>query len=91
MPLIGNLHLGAMRCLVIAGLLGVALCMRGAPSASAAAPEGAVFTPDGQYLLIGNYLDQDISILKVNGTEITNTGKRFKLPGHPASMRISKQ
>jgi DNA-binding beta-propeller fold protein YncE len=56
-----------------------------------ALPEGAVFTPDGKYLLVGNYLDQDISILKVNGTKITNTGKRFKLPGHPASMRIGSQ
>ena len=51
-------------------------------------PEGAVFTPDGKYLLVGNYLDQDISILKVDGTKVTDTGKRFKLPGHPASMRI---
>jgi len=54
-------------------------------------PEGVVFTPDGKYLLVGNYLDQDISILKVNGTEITNTGKQLKLPGHPASMRIGSQ
>jgi DNA-binding beta-propeller fold protein YncE len=56
-----------------------------------ALPEGAVFTPDGKYLLVGNYLDQDISILKVKGTKIINTGKRFKLPGHPASMRIGSQ
>ena len=54
-------------------------------------PEGAVFTPDGKYLLVGNYLDQDISILKVDGTKITDTGKRFKVPGHPASMRIDLQ
>jgi DNA-binding beta-propeller fold protein YncE len=54
-------------------------------------PEGAVFTPDGKYLLVGNYLDQDISILKVDGTKVTDTGKRFKLPGHPASMRIGSQ
>ena len=40
-------------------------------------------------LFVGNYLDQDISILKVNGTGITDTGKRFKLPGHPASVRMS--
>jgi len=49
-------------------------------------PEGAAFTPDGKYLLVGNYLDQDVSILKVDGATITNTGKRFKLPGHPASL-----
>jgi DNA-binding beta-propeller fold protein YncE len=50
-------------------------------------PEGAVFSPDGKYLYVGNYMDDDISILKVNGTHVTNTGKRFELPGHPASMR----
>jgi DNA-binding beta-propeller fold protein YncE len=54
-------------------------------------PEGVVFTPDGKYVLVGNYLDRDISILKVDGTKITDTGKRFKLSGHPASMRIGSQ
>ena len=53
-------------------------------------PEAAQFTPDGNYLLVGNYLDQDFSILKVNGTEVTDTGKRFKVPGHPASARMSR-
>jgi DNA-binding beta-propeller fold protein YncE len=51
-------------------------------------PEGAAFTPDGKYLFIGNYLDQDLSILKVSGTKIVPL-KRFKLPGHPASIRMS--
>jgi DNA-binding beta-propeller fold protein YncE len=52
-------------------------------------PEAAQFTPDGKYILVGNYLDQDFSILKVNGTKVTDTGKRFKVPGHPASARMS--
>jgi DNA-binding beta-propeller fold protein YncE len=52
-------------------------------------PEAAVFTPDGRYLLVGNYLDQDFSILKVDGTDVTDTGQRFKVPGHPASARMS--
>ncbi|HEY1363861.1 MAG TPA: YncE family protein [Xanthobacteraceae bacterium] len=52
-------------------------------------PEGAAFTPDGRYLLVGNFLDEDISILRVEGADITDTGKRFKLPGHPASVRMS--
>jgi DNA-binding beta-propeller fold protein YncE len=51
-------------------------------------PEAILFTPDGKYLLTGNFLDQDFSILKVTGTEVTDTGKRFKVPGHPASARI---
>jgi DNA-binding beta-propeller fold protein YncE len=51
-------------------------------------PEAAAFTPDGKYLFVGNYIDQDFSILKVDGTDITDTGKRFKVPGHPASARM---
>jgi DNA-binding beta-propeller fold protein YncE len=50
-------------------------------------PEGAVFSPDGKYLYVGNYIDRDISILKVDGTTVTDTGKKLTLPGHPASMR----
>jgi DNA-binding beta-propeller fold protein YncE len=52
-------------------------------------PEAAVFTPDGKYVLVGNYLDSDFSILKVNGTKLVDTKKRFKVPGHPASARMS--
>jgi len=51
-------------------------------------PEGVAFSPDGKYLYVGNYLDQDLSILKVDGDKITDTGKRFKLPGHPAALRM---
>ena len=54
-------------------------------------PEAAVFTPDGKYILVGNYLDGDFSVLKVSGSKVTDTGKRFKVPGHPASARMSKQ
>jgi len=50
-------------------------------------PEGVVFSPDGKYLYVGNYTDRDVSILKVDGTRITDTGKKLKLPGQPASMR----
>src|SRR5947208_13025275 len=53
-------------------------------------PEAAMFTPDGKYLLIGNYMTEDFSILKVEGTHVTDTGKRFKVPGHPASARMSR-
>lgn len=54
-------------------------------------PEGVVFSPDGKYLYVGNYLDSDVSILQVDGTRVTDTGKRLKLPGHPASMRGQAQ
>lgn len=51
-------------------------------------PEAVMFTPDGKYLYAGNFMTQDFSILKVNGSEVTDTGKRFKVPGHPASGRM---
>jgi DNA-binding beta-propeller fold protein YncE len=54
-----------------------------------ALPEAVCFTPDGRYLLVGNYMDRDFSILRVNGTNVTDTGKRFKVPGQPASARCS--
>jgi DNA-binding beta-propeller fold protein YncE len=51
-------------------------------------PEAVMFTPDGKYILAGNFMDQDFSILKVDGGKVTDTGKRFKVPGHPASARM---
>jgi DNA-binding beta-propeller fold protein YncE len=54
-------------------------------------PEGAVFSPNGDYLYIGNFMDQDISVLKIDGDKLTDTGQRVKLPGHPASMRGGPQ
>ena len=54
-----------------------------------AVPEAMAFTPDGAYLYVGNYLDQDFWIFRVSGGELTDTGKRLKVPGHPASARIS--
>jgi len=50
-------------------------------------PEGAVFSEDGKYLYVGNFLDSDVSILRVDGDKLVDTGKRMALPGHPASMR----
>jgi DNA-binding beta-propeller fold protein YncE len=49
--------------------------------------EGLAFSPDGQYVYVGNYVDNNVSILRVDGTTVTNTGKTLKLPGAPASMR----
>jgi len=50
-----------------------------------------VFSPDGQYIDVGNYMDREVSILKVekNG-QVVNTGKSLKLPGQPAFMRGAK-
>ena len=50
-------------------------------------PEGAVFSQDSRYLYVGNFIDQDITILRVEGDQLVNTGKSVALPGHPAAMR----
>src|SRR4029434_3899218 len=42
-------------------------------------PEGVVFSPDGKYLYVGNYTDRDVSILKVDGTKITEDRKSTRL------------
>jgi len=54
-------------------------------------PEAGVFSADGSYLYVGNFIGQDLSVLKVSGDSVTDTGQRFKLPGHPASMRGGPQ
>ncbi|HUI35647.1 MAG TPA: hypothetical protein VLX67_08985 [Stellaceae bacterium] len=56
-----------------------------------ALPEGAAFSADGGYLYVGNFMDSDLSVLRVSGNQVTDTGHRFKLPGQPASMRAGPQ
>lgn len=50
-------------------------------------PEGAVFSQDGRFLYVGNFIDQDITILRVEGDQLVDTGKSVQLPGHLAAMR----
>ena len=56
-----------------------------------ALPEAVAFSPDGNYLYVGNFIDGDLWVLMVEGTTLTDTSQRFKLPGHPASMRGGPQ
>ena len=56
-----------------------------------ALPEAVAFSADGSRIYVGNFIDGDLSVLKVDGTNVTDTGQRFKLPGHPASMRAGPQ
>jgi DNA-binding beta-propeller fold protein YncE len=56
-----------------------------------ALPEGVAFSPDGNYLYVGNFIDQDLWVLRVDGSKLTDIIQRIKLPGHPASMRSGPQ
>jgi DNA-binding beta-propeller fold protein YncE len=50
--------------------------------------EGLAFSPDGQYLYVGNFVEGNIDILRRDGDTLTKVAS-FALPGHPASMRGS--
>jgi len=50
-------------------------------------PEGVVYSPNSDYLYVGNYIDQDLQVFSLAGGKLTEVGPKLKLPGQPASMR----
>jgi DNA-binding beta-propeller fold protein YncE len=54
-------------------------------------PEGAGFSPDGKYLYVGNYVERDIAVLRVENGKLVDTKRNVKLPGQPAALRSSIQ
>ena len=51
--------------------------------------EGIAFSPEGEYLYVANFLDENLQVYKIEAGNLRDTGKVLKLPGHPASMRGS--
>jgi len=50
--------------------------------------EGLAFNPDGHFLYVGNFVDGNIDVLRVDADALVKVGS-LALPGHPASMRGS--
>jgi len=50
-------------------------------------PEGVAFSPNGEYVYIGNFIDQNLQVFRIAGGKLAATGTTLKLPGQPASMR----
>ncbi len=50
--------------------------------------EGIAFSPDGHYLYVGNFVDGDIDVLRLDGDTLTKVAS-LALPGHSASIRGS--
>jgi DNA-binding beta-propeller fold protein YncE len=48
--------------------------------------EGIAFSPDGRFIYVGNFIDGDLYILRIDGNSLHKVGS-LTLPGHPASMR----
>lgn len=51
--------------------------------------QGVTFTPDGKYVLVQNYVEQELAVYTVSSTAIEDTGVRLKTRGSPASIRIA--
>ena len=50
-------------------------------------PEGVAFSPDGQYVYVANFNDDNLQVFRIAGGKLTATDVTLKLPGPPASMR----
>ena len=55
-----------------------------------ASVNSVVFSPDGQYVYVGNFLGRNVSILRVEGESVVDTGKTIELDAGPAAMRGSR-
>lgn len=51
-----------------------------------ALPEGIAFSPNSDYIYVGNYKDKDLQVFRVNNGKPTPFGLNLKLPGQPASI-----
>lgn len=51
--------------------------------------EGIAFSPDGRYVYIANWGEQNLVTYELKGDKLVAVGTPLKLPGHPASMRSS--
>jgi DNA-binding beta-propeller fold protein YncE len=50
-------------------------------------PEGIAFSPNSEYIYVGNYIDKDLQVFRVMNGKPMQVGPNIKLPGQPASMR----
>ena len=50
-------------------------------------PEGVAFSPDGDFMYVSSFVGKEVSVYKVDGQRVGDTGVRVPLPGSPGSMR----
>jgi DNA-binding beta-propeller fold protein YncE len=52
-----------------------------------AVPEGVAYSPNSDYIYVGNYLDKDLQVFRLVNGKPVQVGPNIQLPGQPASMR----
>jgi DNA-binding beta-propeller fold protein YncE len=52
-----------------------------------ALPEGIAYSPNSEYIYVGNYIDKDLQVFRIENGKPVQVGPNIVLPGQPASMR----
>ena len=50
-------------------------------------PEGIAYSPKGNYIYVGNYIDKTLQVFRIVNGKPVQVGTPIPLPGQPASMR----
>ena len=53
-------------------------------------PQAAVFSPDGQYVVLASYEQKHLAIYRLDQSRLEDTGIRINTPGQPATLRIAE-
>jgi DNA-binding beta-propeller fold protein YncE len=53
--------------------------------------QGAVFSPDGKTILVGNMVEKDYWVFRWSGALLKDTGQRVKVNGGPAAIRAAEK
>ena len=51
--------------------------------------QGIVFTPDGKYIVVQNYVEQELALYRVTPKGPEDTGQRIPVVGYPAGLRTA--
>lgn len=54
-------------------------------------PQGVAFSPDGNWVYVGNFASRSLSVLHLENGKLVDTRADIPLPGPPASLRIGSQ
>jgi DNA-binding beta-propeller fold protein YncE len=52
-----------------------------------ALPEGIAYSPNSEYVYVGNFIDQNLQVFRIENGKPVQAGPAIKLPGQPASIR----